>query len=820
MTVYKVAQRWQRTFPFKDILDKPHGHESLVSYTGTMNGLPYWACRICGKPVLDNLTGQPITRKEHLPGYLPGENIPEEQSTGYVFTPQEYESIRSKFSEYMPKCIALVNKYFEYIKDEELDTQSTIRELFEKLQKLNEEIKQPLLDVLYKIEPILTDKGIVQKDVSRLYKLFADINPDYYNFWPDYRISQYIPLREPLSPSGERRMFPEGNGPLFEEKKNLIINYINMYGPTLENILNEFAKPYVGIEGVQRVSHETKLHPICQTCFDENSYHCDEKDCDFVTLDPDDVIDVKARAWVSKPDGGGRYEDTHEQFCKEHGAKCQACGKGLKIEDDDTVTSDNDYYHSECHSEIYTICDECGTEIYREDARYDEEHGVELCANCYDEDGERKAGIEHGIPEEDLDTAKEILQNQDKFFPLDADAIQKSILPTVQLAIKHVSKNPIRPPNEKDYNDIESFIHKRLQKPETKAVVSVKLQDLYTQAVPSTRTTEVDWGQIMKNMEAFFIKNLEEVNRIKTEYPNLKGFKPYPVDIKIESGKNHGGSVFVIYPSEEFLNYAEIIQPGAKEAYDNHIERKGHHRGALAYARFTLSKGNIIIDNLQTDIDVQLFDNDDNAIKKSAISVIQSVIARVNKQSDNYPNLSYKDIKDMFITVSIEASARPQAAGVLIDKLDNFLRFESESLSEQRLGELDKKYDIETWNKILKDMEVFFAKQITPMDPTLQWWVSTIKKFWAPYLLDALRKFAQAVEKKIYLTNYDMQKIKWKSLPERNKDIYDRIPETMNMPVESVKAKPEDLSEKTWDMRRVARKLIESTEEFVRLATE
>ena len=721
MTVYKVAQRWQRTFPFKDILDKPHGHESLVSYTGTINGLPYWACYICGKPVLDNLTGQPITRKEHLPGYLQGENIPEEQSTGYVFTLQEYESIRSKFSEYMPKCIALVNKYFEYIKDEEVDTQSTIRELFEMLHKLNKEIEQPLLDALYKIEPILTDKGITNEDVSRLYKLFASINPDYYKFWPDYRISQYIPPREPLSPSGERVMFPEGNGPLFEEKKNQIIDYINKYGPTLENILNEFAKPYVGIEGVQRVSHETKLHPICQTCFDENSYHCDEKDCDFVTLDPDDVIDVKERKWVPDPKQqfGGKYEEIHKQFCEEHGAKCEACDKGLEIEDDDTIKRGNDYYHSDCYSEIFTTCEECGDEIYSEDARYDEDSGQTLCANCYDEENERKAGIEQGIPEEDLDTAKEILGSQEKFYPLDADAIQKSVLPTIQLAIKHVSKNPIRPPNEKDFNDIESFIHKRLQKPETKAAVSIKLQDLYTKAVPSSRITAVDWGRIMKNMEAFFIKSIEEANRIKTEYPNLKGFKPYPVDIKIESGRSHGGSVFVIYPSKEFLDYAELIQPGAEEAYDNHIKRKGHHPGALAYARFTLSKGNIIIDNLQTDIDAQAFDD-----------------------------------------------------------------------------------------------------ELLKANPALQWWVSTIKKFWAPYLLDALRKFGQAVEKKTYLTNFDMQKIKWRSLPERNKDIYDRIPEAMNMPTEKVEAKPEDLTEKKWDMRRVARKLLENAEEFIRLATE
>ncbi len=721
MTIYRLAQRWQRTFPFKDIHDKPHGHESLVSYTGTINGLPYWACDICGKPILDDLTGLPVTRKDHLPGYLQGQSIPEEQSTGYVFTQQEYENIKYLFSQYIPNCLALVNKYFEYIKDPKIDTSSTIHELFDKLGKLNSEIKQSVTSVLMKIEKIFQDKGMPDNDVSKLYKYFDNINLDFYKFWPTYRTSQYIPPRDVVDASGERVIFPEGNGHLFEEKKTEIINYINNYGPVLEKILSEFVTPYVGTEAVSRVEYETKLKPICQTCFDENSYNCDEKDCDFVTLDPDDVIDVEERKWVSDPKQthGGKYETIHKQFCEEHGAKCNSCGKGLEKENDNTVKHKNDYYHLDCYSEIYTTCDECGADIYKEDARYDED-GVKLCANCYNEETERKAGIEQGIPEEDLDTAKEILTNQDKFFPLDADTIQKFVLPTIQLAIKHVSKNPIKPAGlegGKHYEDIESFIHKRLQKPETKAAVSAKLQSLYADVVTSSRTENADWGQIMKNMEAFFIKNLEEANRIKTEYPNLKGFKPYPVDIKIESGRSHGGSVFVIYPSKEFLDYADMIQPGAEKAYNDHIKRKGHHSGALAYARFTLSKGNIIIDNLQTDIDSQAYDD-----------------------------------------------------------------------------------------------------EVLKANPALQWWVSTIKKFWAPYLLDALRKFGQAVEKKIYLTNFDMQKIKWHSIPERNKDIYDRIPETMNMPAEKIEAKPEDLVEKKWNMRRVARKLTESIDEFIKIS--
>jgi hypothetical protein len=707
MAIYKIAQRWQRVFPFKDISQFGHS-ESLDSFTGTMNGSPYWSCYLCGKPVLDDLTGKPITRKEHLSGYIEGETFPEEQSNDYVFTQQEYDNIKNLFSQYIPAIHSEVNKSFNLIKDQTKNTGDIIRDLFTKLIESNREIKNITFDVLQKISPILEDKGINDEQASALLELFSDMAPYFSKFWPSYIIPQYVSSRNPSSSR-------EASEKDFEEKKNEIINYTNNYKAILDRILNEFLKPHIGIAGAIRSKSEKKLHPICKDCFNENSYSCDE--CNFKSLNEDDIIFEEKTKWTQSPQTNEyKKEKINHEYCKEHGADCESCGKGLKKDGDETIVHDNQYYHSDCFSDIYSSCNECGRIEYREDMQYDEESGAAVCRDCFNE--EIKAGIEQSIPEEDLDAAKNILTNQDKFFPLDVDLIQKSIIPAIQLAIKHISKNPVKPTDY--YNEIESFIHKRLQKPEAKAAVSVKLQDLYSQTVISSRVREADFGYILKNMEAFFIKNAEEMNRIKTDYPNIKGFKPYPVDIKIEEGKmSHGGSVFAIYPSEEFLDYADLIQPGAKGIYDIHISNKGHHRGALAYARFTLSKGNIIIDNLQTDIDAQAFNDD-----------------------------------------------------------------------------------------LLKSK------------PALQWWVSTIKKFWAPYLLDALRKFGQSVEKKVYLTNFDMQKIKWRTLPERNKDIYDRIPEAMNMVTEKVLAKPEDLSEKKWDMRRVARKLTENIDEFIRLATE
>ena len=68
------------------------------------------------------------------------------------------------------------------------------------------------------------------------------------------------------------------------------------------------------------------------------------------------------------------------------------------------------------------------------------------------------------------------------------------------------------------------------------------------------------------------------------------------------------------------------------------------------------------------------------------------------------------------------------------------------------------------------------------------------------------------------ITSFDMQTSKWNSIPERSKDIYDRLPEMMGKKIEKVTVKPEDLDYQEYEMHRVAYYLNKAADSFLKLA--
>lgn len=92
-------------------------------------------------------------------------------------------------------------------------------------------------------------------------------------------------------------------------------------------------------------------------------------------------------------------------------------------------------------------------------------------------------------------------------------------------------------------------------------------------------------------------------------------------------------------------------------------------------------------------------------------------------------------------------------------------------------------------------------------------WLLNTYKFWPIYLLDAVKRFGKAMEQKVYLTGFELQQKKWRnSIPEREKDVYERIPEAMGMPeeytddiklnIEGVRINPNEVP---YSLRRIAR---------------
>jgi len=208
-----------------------------------------------------------------------------------------------------------------------------------------------------------------------------------------------------------------------------------------------------------------------------------------------------------------------------------------------------------------------------------------------------------------------------------------------------------------------------------------------------------------------FKRQLEELGRFKAEYPRLSEPKLLPVTIREESPRTGEGFVFALYPNENTFELAESIQPGARQAYKEYLSGKGHHQGALAYVRMGKDgNDNLIINNLQTDLDLQAFKTREEAVN----------------------------------------------------------------------------------------------------NPGLVWWLQGIQKFWIPYLLDFARKVGKFLDKKVYLTSFEMQQRKWTSIPKRSMDAYESIPEQMGFVKEKLHTTPESLPSREYELTRIANLFIEA----------
>jgi hypothetical protein len=84
-----------------------------------------------------------------------------------------------------------------------------------------------------------------------------------------------------------------------------------------------------------------------------------------------------------------------------------------------------------------------------------------------------------------------------------------------------------------------------------------------------------------------------------------------------------------------------------------------------------------------------------------------------------------------------------------------------------------------------------------------KWWDKQLKH-WASHMLLVIRDFAKESGSELYLTTYDIQTDKWSSLPEKNRDIYDKIPEELR----KMRQKAREVNESGKDVDDVLPKLV------------
>jgi hypothetical protein len=114
----------------------------------------------------------------------------------------------------------------------------------------------------------------------------------------------------------------------------------------------------------------------------------------------------------------------------------------------------------------------------------------------------------------------------------------------------------------------------------------------------------------------------------------------------------------------------------------------------------------------------------------------------------------------------------------------------SGAIAYARIGNNDGEWVIDN---LQKDADIFnFGKQrdslnssYTPevaeeVEKAAKWWEKQTKN-WAAQMLLVLREFAKKSGAELYLTTFEQQKEKWSTLPERNKDIYDKLPKELSI---------------------------------------
>lgn len=658
----RLAAGEQLVFPaFHEKLERTQSGEAAKDYDGEIEGTPYWRCTECDEPARDEF-GDLITSLNQAKEIMPVNH--KTPSSVIEITDKSRNRISSAIKELKINYDSFIDRVNKL-----LNSNGLIKDT-DKFLGMYRSYVQPNVFVLnteitfdyggYSGGFFTNEQGVDMGIGSRLYEIKAQLRSRLENITTE-NLEVLLKDCEPVIP-----------------KITAVVE------DTIRQLTDLSNKRFLtGANDIPRILHA----PVCYSCYLERLIECSVEGCGVKSTDDDDFVIYDER-YYNKELGKYLHKDG-VYLCKEHhGFLCYSCDKGFPndLEDHSKYEHEGDTYCSSCFWDNFRQCDECGRTVDSEDIIYEGDNG--LCPTCHNES--REDGVEDTLDEDELINAARNVPhlNQKKILlPLDEKTILAQVLPALNLA-----KTKSFP--SKDV--LLQFILKRLQTSDAKIAAKTYILN-----------TDLNVEQIISQVEL----QLEEMQRFKNDYPNLSGFRFLPVEIKVEGGRTgHAGSVFGIYPSETMLAYADNAVKNGRLVYEKYLSRRGHHPGSLAYARMSVSKGNVIIDNLQTDLDTQVI----NSIKKNT------------------------------------------------------------SVSSEEV-------------------------------PALNWWMNHIKKFWAPYLLDAIKNFGEEINRKIYLTSFDIQKKKWVNLPDRNIDVYEKIPESMGFEREQVEAKPEDLVTDTYTMRRVAR---------------
>jgi hypothetical protein len=724
--IHKLAQIFQQVLP--GMFQESGVEEVFVNKQQDREGNLYWPCFYCKNPVRDE-EGFYVTDEADLENVERYTRYEETLSEEDKMSPEKLVDARMAADEFYNRVREVVQ---DIIRDINALSEEELKEATQWSMKDSEiEDKFKRIGIYYrnmlnKIE-FLFDKHYYYERPD-IYQQLSDVRnqlSNRYGYWPHYNLHSYHYW------GGGRENIKSR---LYKEITDILNEAAERY-QVVRNVVTTASQ----IAGTKKhlIQRHTINHPVCDDCHGKYGSECYAPSCNFMSKDIDeDFHKVKVKVF---DDRTNKVHMEERLYCDEHGFKCDSCGEKF-VKDpyevfghhgDDSVGygaryAFDDPYCDNCFSEIFDYCEECNEVFHREDLLYDEKNERMICPQC-EAGGARKGGIEDQLSDSEVEDARRFAQSSmgvgDVGYPIDPKAINTQILP----ALRKIGNKRFR-----SFEQWQSWLMKRVQSKDAKAAVMSEIKNYLSnklsvsiQNIMTTKISDEEFEALQESLNDglldAFGRYSEKATAMMEKYPGLRGYKPLDVTIKVEKTRGHRGHAFAVYPSEKLLNYADAVQPGAREAYDRYLRNRGHHPGALAYARFSRSNNKIVVDNLQTDLDAQAF--------------------------------------------SYELRNPDPAASPTVQR---------------------------------------WQKDRASLDKGLKWWLTAIKKFWTPFMLDLLRQYGQKTDQKIYLTSYKMQKTKWRTLPERNKDIYERTPDTMGFRRKTVDVKPEDLSRQEYKMRRIA----------------
>lgn len=227
------------------------------------------------------------------------------------------------------------------------------------------------------------------------------------------------------------------------------------------------------------------------------------------------------------------------------------------------------------------------------------------------------------------------------------------------------------------------------------------------------------------------------------KYPGLKNIKMIPCRFDIEESYGEPdvpSMTFTMSPSSLLKNFGDAMCPYARDMLTKLVNNRGHHYGNIAYCRVS-----------EEDYGNWIIDN---------LQTDADILALSENTREKI-----KEIQEGYVTKKDGQWYRKEdSAPINLSYPDNTAYDEALALA--------------FWNKTFRH--------------------------WPMVMLDMVITLAKAAGKSLYITSYEMQKQKWTRIPERSRDLYERIPQQMGGERVKEFLTPQDLGEGRYNVIQLA----------------